>query len=146
MKDNLTVKGKLTITITDKDGAIKDIRKINNLVVTTGKNWVVDQLTTTPTLPKIGYMGIGTGTATPSVSDITLQTEIDRNALTSKVGLNNILTMVSRWTAGDGTGAITEAGLFTASTSGVMISRTVFDVVNKGASDSLEIEWQLEFN
>ena len=40
-----------------------------------------------------------------------------------------------------GTGAITEAGIFNASSSGTMLCRTVFSVVNKGASDSMTITW-----
>ena len=39
------------------------------------------------------------------------------------------------------TGAITEAGLFNASSSGTMLCRTVFSVVNKGASDAMTITW-----
>ena len=43
--------------------------------------------------------------------------------------------------AGEGTGALTEAGIFNASSSGTMLCRTEFSVVNKGASDSMTITW-----
>jgi len=43
--------------------------------------------------------------------------------------------------AGEGTGSITEAGIFNASSSGTLLCRTVFSVVNKGASDSMTITW-----
>ena len=35
------------------------------------------------------------------------------------------------------------AGIFTAVTSGTMLARTVFAVVNKGASDSMTISWDI---
>ena len=44
---------------------------------------------------------------------------------------------------GPGTGAITEAGLFDAASGGDMLARTVFSVVNKGASDSITITWTI---
>jgi hypothetical protein len=87
-------------------------------------------------------MGIGTGTPSGSA----LGTELDRNALTSKTRSGAVVTMVGDWAAGDGTGAITEAGTFDASSSGNMWMSTTFSVVNKGASDTLQITWTLTFS
>ena len=44
-------------------------------------------------------------------------------------------------TAGTGTGAITEAGILNASSSGTLLCRTVFSVVNKGSADAMTITW-----
>ena len=55
----------------------------------------------------------------------------------------NAITYVSSFEAGDGTGAVTEAGIFNAASSGDMLCRTVFSVVNKGASDSMTITWAI---
>lgn len=82
-------------------------------------------------------MAVGTGTPTGTA----LGTELDRNALTSKTRSSNVVTFVGDWAAGDGTGAITEAGIFDASSTGNMHSSASFSVVNKGASDSLSISW-----
>jgi hypothetical protein len=79
-------------------------------------------------------MAIGTGTNAAAAGDTTLQTELDRNALTSKTRSTNVVTMVGDWAAGDGTGAITEAGIFDASSSGNLYVRAVFSVVNKAAA------------
>ena len=43
--------------------------------------------------------------------------------------------------AGTGTGAVTEAAILNASSGGTMLCRTVFSVVNKGASDSMTVTW-----
>ena len=51
--------------------------------------------------------------------------------------------MLFRSAATDGTGAITEAGIFNASTGGDMFARTKFAVVNKGAADSMTITWTI---
>ena len=45
--------------------------------------------------------------------------------------------------AGTGTGAITEAGIFNASTNGTMLCRTVFPVVTKQAGDTIAITWKV---
>jgi hypothetical protein len=52
-----------------------------------------------------------------------------------------VITYACTYPAGAHTAAITEAGIFTAITSGTMLARTVFPVVNKGALDSMTISW-----
>ena len=39
--------------------------------------------------------------------------------------------------------AVTEAGVFNASSSGTMLCRTVFPVVNKGADDTMSVTWTI---
>ena len=51
------------------------------------------------------------------------------------------MTYTATFAAGTGTGAVTEAGILNASSSGDLLCRTVFSVVNKGASDSMTITW-----
>lgn len=127
------------LTLRDKDGNIKCQREGYNTVTTAGKAGIADQVLASPTLGKPTHMAIGTGTG----GTTTLTTEIDRNALTSKTRSGAVVTMQGDWAAGDGTGAITEAGTFDASSSGNMWMYTSFSVVNKGASDTLQIVWTL---
>jgi hypothetical protein len=129
----------LQVLLRDKDGAIKDSRTIHNTVTTAGKNMIADRLLASPTLGVPTHMAIGTGTPGANA----LGTELDRNALTSKTRSNAVVTMVGDWAAGDGTGAITEAGVFDASSSGNMHVSATFSVINKGASDTLSISWTL---
>jgi hypothetical protein len=95
-----------------------------------------------PSLNKPTHMAIGTG----SPSGSALGTELDRNALTSKTRSGADVTMVGDWAAGDGTGAITEAGVFDASSTGNMWMSASFSVINKGAADTLSISWTLTFS
>jgi hypothetical protein len=142
--DSIIANGKhleyhMHIVLRDKDGNIKDERKIRNTVTTAGKNMIADRLLAAPTLGVPTHMGIGTGTG----GTTTLTTELDRNALTSKNRSNAVVTMVGDWAAGDGTGAITEAGVFDASSAGNMHLYQSFSVINKGAADTLSISWTL---
>lgn len=127
------------ITLRDADGNITH-ESYHNTVTTSGKWGVADQILASPTLGKPTHMGIGSGT--PSAT--ALGGEIDRNVLTSKTrGANAVVTMVGDWAAGDGTGPITEAGIFDAASNGAMWNSASFSVINKGASDTLSISWTL---
>lgn len=123
-------------------GQIKAQRRKWNTVTTAGKNGIADQILASPTLNKPTHMAIGTGTP----SGTALGTELDRNALTSKTRSTNVVTMQGDWAAGDGTGALTEAGVFDAAAAGNMWLSTSYSVVNKGASDVLQIIWTLTIN
>ena len=134
INDNLKLTGALTIAINDTI-----VQKTENLVVTAGKEWVADRMNNANTV--MTYMSIGTGTTAAAAGNTTLVTEIDRNALSSTTVTDNNVAYVATWAAGDGTGAITEAGIFNAASAGDMLARTVFSVVNKGADDSMTITW-----
>ena len=136
VNDGLKLTGALSITV---NGEV--VQETKNLVVTAGKNWVAGRLNDAGNV--IGYMAVGTNTASAAAGNTALGTEVDRNALTSATVTNNQIVYVGNWGAGDGTGAITEAGLFDANSGGTMLARTVFSVVNKGASDSLGITWTI---
>ena len=117
-----------------------------NLVVTVGKYHIADQLSDQGEAA-MSHMAIGTGTTAAAAGDTTLETELDRNALTSTTQGSatdaNKVTFVGDWAAGDGTGAITEAGIFNSASAGIMLSRSVFAVKNKGAGDTLTLTWVL---
>jgi hypothetical protein len=128
------------LVLKDETGKIKDERFVHNTVTTAGRNGVADQILAAPTLVKMGWMAIGTGTP----SGTALGSELDRNAFTSKTRLSNVVTVVGDWAAGDGTGAITEAGTFDQSSlGGNMWMSASFSVINKAAADTLSITWTL---
>lgn len=136
INDDLKLTGKLSIALNNEV-----IQETQNLVVTAGKNWVADRMNNANTV--MTHMAIGTGTTTAAVGQTTLVTELDRNALTSTTVTANAIAYVGTWAAADGTGAITEAGIFDASSGGDMLARTKFDVVNKGSSDTMTVTWTI---
>ena len=95
------------------------------------------------TATAMSHMAIGTGSTAAASGNTTLGTESARQALTSTTVNNNAVSYVASFAAGTGTGAITEAGILNNSTGGTLLCRTVFSVVNKGASDSMTITWTI---
>jgi len=144
-KDKAVAHGHLSIVLRGPDGKVKETREVDNLITTVGRNAIWDQLEASPANAKPSHMAIGTGTNAAAAGDTTLQTELDRNALTSKSVTANVATMVGDWAAGDGTGAITEAGILNAGSGGDLYSRAVFSVINKAAGDTLSITWTWTF-
>jgi hypothetical protein len=140
-QENISMKGELTIDRFDVNGQLIEKRKIPNMIVSTGKNLMISRLLGT-TDGVMTHMAVGTGTTSPTISDTALQTALSaRIALTSATQVTNTVTYVGTFDAGVSTGAITEAGIFNALTSGTMLCRTTFPVVNKAAGDSIVITW-----
>ena len=142
IKNQIKATGRLSVVLKDSTGAIKEQREVDNLVVSAGLGYIASRMKDT-TDTAMGYMAIGTGSTAAAAGDTTLGTELDRNALTSTTVTSNEIAYVASWSAGDGTGAITEAGIFNDASAGTMLARTVFSTVNKGASDTLSITWTI---
>lgn len=140
MNENFTLKGKLQLILKDGEGRVKQIVDRDNLIVTVGKNFAASALLNASASP-FTHMAIGTGTTPAALADTALQSQSVRQAFTSSSVPANVASMSTTYAAGVGTGAITEAGIFNASSGGTMLSRVVFDVINKSASDSLTINW-----
>lgn len=135
INDGLILKGKLAIALNGKT-----VKEVDNLVVTAGKGFVASRMKDATTTA-MTHMAIGTGSTAAAASNTALGSQSARTTLTSTTVSGADVTYVDTFPAGTGTGAITEAGLFNASSSGTMLCRTVFSVVNKGASDSMTITW-----
>lgn len=150
LNDDIKVTGELRITLTNPEGNIKQEVVVPNLVVTVGKNFIASSMvkTTTNSPAAMTHMEVGTGTTAAAVGDTALETAVasSRVALTSATVTSNSVAYVATFPAGTGTGALTEAGIFNASSSGTMLCRTVFSVINKGAADTLGITWTVTVN
>jgi hypothetical protein len=132
--------GKLQITVYDKTGAIRYQYEHKNLVVTVGKNFIASRMVGA-SANVMSHMAVGSGTTAAAVGDTALGGELGRVALASNTATANVVTQTATFPAGTGTGAITEAGIFNASSAGTMLCRTVFAVVNKGVDDAMSITW-----
>jgi hypothetical protein len=139
--DSLRLVGHVMVELIGEDGQVKEQREVNNLITTVGRNSIVDQLLASPTLGKPTHMEVGTSGTAEAVGNTTITGGFGRVALTSKLRATNVLTMVANWGAGASTGALQEAGIWDALTSGTLWSRATFTTINKGASDTLQITW-----
>jgi hypothetical protein len=140
LNEDLKMKGELTVTVLAEDGTIKQEFNVPNLVVTVGKNYIASRMASN-SATVMSHMAIGTGTGTPIVGDTTLGIEAGRVSVSSFSASTNTVTATATFPAGTGTGAITEAGILNGSSTGTLLCRTTFPVVNKASSDSIAITW-----
>ena len=146
LKENLGITGELTIQVFDETGNLKSATKVPNLVVTNGKNYIASRMVGTASTV-MSHMAIGTGTSSPANGDVNLGTEAYRASITFTASTNTV-TATATFAAGNGTGAITEAGIFNYGTYAAspsagqfMLCRTTFPAVNKASGDSIAITW-----
>ena len=144
--DNLEITGALQISLNNEI-----VHQCDNLVVTAGKNWVAGRFKNTlggHTIPgEMTHMAIGSGGTAAAAGNTALAAEItaSRIALTTDGGTvsTNTVQYDATWTSSHGAYAIQEAGIFTASSGGTMLARTVFAVINKGTDDTVSITWTI---
>ena len=143
INDSIKMTGELTITVTNADGDVTQKVTVPNLVVTTGKNAIASRMKNNDTV--MSHMELGTGTTSAAAGNTAMETVISgsRVALSSTTVTNNAVAYVASFPAGTGTGAVTEAGIFNASSGGTMLCRTVFSVINKGANEVIGITWTI---
>ncbi len=144
INDTIKVTGELKITVTKPDGNVHET-VVPNIVVTDGKEYIASRMKDA-SATAMSHMAIGTGSTAAAAGDAALGNEAGRVALTSTTVTSNAVAYVATFAAGTGTGAITEAGIFNASSSGTLLCRTVFSVINKGAADTLGITWTVTVN
>ena len=140
INDSIKVTGELKLTLTRPDGHVKHEEIIPNLVVTTGKNYIASRMKDA-SATAMSHMAIGTGSTAAAAGNTALGSEAGRVALTSTTVSNSDVAYVATFPAGTGTGAITEAGILNASSGGTLLCRTVYNVINKAAADTLGITW-----
>ncbi|HEX5429865.1 MAG TPA: hypothetical protein VFX17_02165 [Patescibacteria group bacterium] len=98
------------------------------------------------------YIAVGTGTTAFSTSDTALDTETATSGLSRAAGtVSTVTTSVTNDTAQvlksftvTGTVAVTESGLFNASSSVTLLCRQTFSAINVVNGDTLQITWKVQ--
>lgn len=142
--DSLKVIGTIELVLRGPDGQEKDRRVVRNIVTNAGRAHIVDRLQAA-SAAVCDYVAIGTGTNAAAAADTTLQTEAARAQGTLSQPDAYTDRCVNTFAAGTGTGAITECGRLNAGSNGTLMGRQVFSVVNKGASDSLQVTYDFTY-
>ncbi len=141
--ENLKMKTNVKII---KNGEV--VVQTHNLIVNTGLAQIAGLLLTDVSGTAFDYIAIGTGTTAVNAADTTLETEVMRVAGTgtrkTSVATNDTASLSSTFTI-DGTYAITEAGIFNASSLGVLLNHVTFDAINVVLNDTLTIVWDITF-
>jgi hypothetical protein len=152
IQEVIKLRGSLRIALRDLEGNILQERLVENTVVTQGRSWVLGQLETVNqvTAQAIGWLSIGTSTASPATSDTLLGSEITRVAVgtwvTSTLTANppswqaqaSFASNVANTTLG-------ECGLFntSAANAATMLAHATFTSFSKTTSNTLTISYTI---
>ena len=146
-QETITAKGRIKFDLYDASGNLKDSKEINNVVVTVGKNFLALWLTAATQADYfMRYIGLGTGTNAAAAGDTDLQIPLPTRVAGTLSSSTNVWQNQATFGPGVNTGAITEAGIFSASGGGTLFARQTFGVITKNAGDSLQVTWQVTFS
>lgn len=139
IKDAFPIKGELQIILRDiLTGDIR-VRNEKNLVVSVGKQFIASRMASNTT-PVMSTMAVGTNSTAPAAGDVALGAQLASVSLSVAGGTPSSNTVLYNATFPPGwEGALVEAGIF----GSVMLSRTTFAVINKGANDEMTINWTI---
>lgn len=144
INETIKLTGRVIITLYDDQGVIKSVLDIPNLVVDVGKIYIANRIITpSPTYSVMTHMAIGISSAAPQVTDTTLGLEVYRSSLSSFTANNNVINATAAFNANQGSGSITEAGIFNSSSGGIMLCHTQFPSVPKLITDAISINWSI---
>lgn len=151
LKENIELKGSVHVKLIGPDGVVKQEHTDHNLVVTVGKTYLAAWLAAASQAGEfMTWVGLGINSSGPTSGDVALGSEFSGGGYSRVDGtlssLTNVWTNTATFAPGNGTGAVTEAGLFSISSSGTMFARQVFAVYNKAAGDTMVVVWSVTFS
>ncbi len=131
------IKGVLEQWLKKPDGTV-EYHRSENIIVDVGFDLIADVIGLTAQPVEVTHCAIGTGTTAAAATDTTLETELVRKTTAyTHTASTKVFQFETTFLAGEGTGTITEAGLFNNVTAGVMLDRVTFAAVGKAAADEL---------
>jgi hypothetical protein len=145
----VTLKGRYYATLYGPDGAVKERREGDNVVTTVGKEFIASFLRSAVAAAATftaRYIAVGSDATAEAVGDTGLGVELGRHTASVSYTSGGIFNVTATFAAGSGTGAIAEYGLFSSNTAGTLVSRDTEAVINKGASDTLTVNYTLTFS
>lgn len=133
--------GEVKLELVDQSGKVVDLRVGKNRIVTTGLALSMARLSGSGNA--LTHIGIGSGTTATTPADTALETQLARQVFDNPGGTlsTSVALYYATIPAGTGTGTVSEAGLFNASSGGTMFSRIVFSPMTKSAGLSLVVSW-----
>jgi len=151
------MRDRVMLTVRDSEGNVKqeyDSGWSGNGITNAGMAEVAGLIASGITgVTAFGYIAIGTGTTAFDPSQTALVTEIKRKSATTSRVTTTVTNDTAQWVATfssadglTGTSAVTESGIFNASTGGTMLARQVFSTlnINWDAGDSLQVTWKVQ--
>lgn len=143
------MKGHVTVEVYGPDGKLKDRRVGHNVITEVGKEFIASLLYSAAGAASTftaRYVAIGTDSTAEAASNTALGTEASRHTGTVSYISGGIFRVTATFATGSGTGAIVEYGLLSSNTNGTLIGRHTSAAVNKGASDTLTVTYDVTFS
>lgn len=135
----------LAVVVRRADGTVEDLGVVSRRVVTNGGvGFIVDALQNLTELENLNFHDCGTGTTAEAAGDSALVTPYGGARATgtqSEPASNQYRTVGT--ISFTSTLAITEHGLFSASSAGVLFDRSVFTAINVVNGDSIQFTYTL---
>lgn len=152
----VVVESSLSLVAFRKWGAVEDYGIVGRKVVTdVGVGYIVDAFQNSVEVENMKFHGLGTGTTAESAAQTALVTELTTEytgdvratGTTTEGATANIYRTVATNTL-DGTpgAALREHGVFSASTAGVMLDRTLYSAITLSSGDALQSTYELTFS
>ena len=155
---SLILKGHVDIKLYNKYGEIIDERSTSNAITAVGRTILVNKIAAAGVASTSNYYtfcaGVGTGTPTSTDLGAEIGSRVAQAGVLNTSGgtsPNQYYTALGyqyTFAAGNATGTLTEAALYTdsAPSLGICLHTVSFSQIVKGANDSLTIQWKLTIN
>ena len=134
--------------ITRANGEVVDLGVSENLRTTLGADWQADVMGHSTQPSEAQYIALTTNATAPAAGDTTLTGEISSGGLERAIGAYTHTASTTSYkisktfTATSSHTAVAKAGLFNASSSGIMVFTTMLSsTATLATSDTLTIEW-----
>lgn len=142
--------GYLSARVFRADGSIEEKGLLSILKITVAfRDYIVDSLqnSTTDPMDDMKWHGSGTTNTAESNGDTTLAVEVESRVSGTQIeGASADIYKTVATIPYTATRAIVEHGVFSASTAGTLMDRSVFTVINVNNGDSIEFTYEATFN
>ena len=136
----------------NRHGELVETRRYTNIVTNTGKACTASRINGAGGEATFTHVAIGTGTTAESATQTALISEITTGGgARAAASVSRVTTSQTNDTAQwiitynfTATFAVTESGIFNASTAGCMLARKVFSAINVVSGDSIQVTWRVQ--
>jgi len=144
--------GNVEILHFDKDKNLISKQRHKNIVTNTGKAGTASRINGDGAEAVFTHIAIGTGTTAEAAAQTALVSEISTGGGQRAVATVSRVTTTTtndtaRWIitySFTSSFAVTESGIFNASSAGTMLARKVFSAINVVNGDSIQVTWRVQ--
>jgi hypothetical protein len=149
--DVIALRGGIELQLRNaRNGQIVERRLLNNVVVTAGRRFVLQQIASSElvTSHSFSHIAVGTDTTAAATSDTALGSETTRIAI-GTFTTSNLTSNPPSWRAevslatNEGNTTLGEVGILNSSSGGTMLAHAVFTTINKTTSNTLNISYTI---